>query len=268
MPMFHNLLRMMGQSSGIDADLSEVYSYANTFGITRQQVNAKIVEKPFLRSRLIGWKYLIHSLFDTGYTPWIKGDGVAYFIVPIKPNVDSYAEIVIKGDIPNTRLLLGCRYGSSNDAIYVKTRHLISINNNCIRYDWVNNDFYNSYSVPLPQKTKIKVAKGLLAINDVTIVNNPNVDKTTPDVNFAIFTCNNANGATTSYQYDGYFNRVVITGDIAPNVNGSVNLVPYLNNGEYGMLDLVSGNFYGSAVANGRFSYELWDENNNAVNIV
>lgn len=247
MGMFRHLLMAVGQgsSTNVDADLSEVYSYANTFGISRSAVNAKITEKPFLRSRLIAWKYLLHSLFNTGYTPWLKGDGVAYIDTGIVPtNTDIIDSKIKVDDVSSNRIFWGMRQSGNWDSY---DYNQLYANRNGRR-------FIVTYG-----GTENVVDKGV-NIGDVI----------TTRISVANYVPSNI-----QYSYSYYLLAMNNKGAVANKSFDSIShwqvnnkkFVPYLDNGKYGMLDLVSGNFYGSAAANGRFSYELWDSNNNVVNI-
>ena len=249
-------------------DLSEVYSYANTFGISRSAVNAKIAEKPFLRSRLIAWKYLLHSLFNTGYTPWLKGDSTAYIDTGVIPNDGDGLEYSMYFHT-SSRCHVGSRLDYQHRAgafcLGFVENNLLAIN---AAYETVPTKYATNTPVTRDAKHTFQLRK--IGNNAVCLIDGVQAFSFSAETlnsiyPIYIFTWNNNNVPD---------NRRIGQADPMTyaridNSNGEARWhgVPYFDNGEYGMLDLVSGNFYGSAVPNGLFSYELWDSNNNVVNI-
>lgn len=257
MSMLRNLLmQKQGQQSN---DLAEVYAYADSIGVTPQQVDAALADKPaIIREKLIAWKYLLHSLVDTGYTPWLQGDGVAYIETDITPKLDSYARFrIIPHSTSGTQTILGAKGDSS------KNYYAIGVVASRLRGYW-----YDNSSRPITTLTKnndYTVTAGEVRQDGVTILTAV-VEKTECSYPFYIFACNERGKLQNGTITNKSINYIEVSG-LRNSVEVTSHFVPYSNNGVYGMLDLVTGTFYGSAVPNGLFTYILEDANGNAVNI-
>ena len=253
-------------------DMTEVYAYAQSVGITPQQVCDALANKSaVIREKLIAWKYLLHSLVDTGYTPWLQGDGVAYIETNIAPITTSYVDIYFTMEEGEDRLYVcgtGKRKTSKIDASYY-----IFINSRRVCDRWASTSSeLNYYPIQPAAGTPVHVYEavgyGIIDGVEYTIASDSG-KKSRYDAPLYIFGVNN--GASHLKEYPGKISFVKFSGERyfygMDHVAVTGHFVPYFDNGTYGMLDLVSGNFYGNAAANGMFSYELWDKNNNVINI-
>lgn len=240
-------------------DLAEVYAYADSIGVTPQQVDAAIGNNTSLRERLIAWKYLLHSLVNTGYTPWLQGDGVAYINTGVIPKTNSTITFRIK-PTSFTQLVMGAR----NDTSDKSSSYMIVIRNTSIRGDWFGNSASLNSSA-ITYNDICTVSAGVVYINGV-LDKSYSITKTVCNYPMYLFLGNTNSVVNTSNVFTGAINHVILDGTIN-GIDGSRHFVPYCDNGTYGMLDLVSNTFFGSAAQNGLFSYELLDSNNNVVNI-
>lgn len=194
---------------------------------------------------------------DTGYTPWLQGDGVAYIETDITPVPSSYVDILFTLEAGGT-FVCGAR-GT------VSQRYLIYTSSRQLRNDWASGE-QNYYPIRPAAGTPVQVYEvaGYGVIDGVEYTFD-NESRKAYDGHILIYTLYDRGnvrtekyaGKISSVKFSGLRNSVAVTG----------HFVPYLNNGVYGMLDLVSGNFYGSAVQNGLFTYVLEDSNGNQVNI-
>ena len=247
-----------------DIDMAEVYAYADSIGVTPQQVDAAIGNNTALRERLIAWKYLLHSLVNTGYTPWLQGDGVAYINTGIIPNSNIGYEI--KYYAAGRFTMFGARTGGSGAYGYI-----------CRIQD--------AKKLQIAQGTTIIAVSNYNLTDKHTIAIQPNGNNFEVVLDGNIIYTDAAGSNTISYQTTLFAENRTTTPYImhtngnklssvkcwsnygAANESLERHFVPYLDNGEYGMLDLVTGTFYGSAVQNGLFTYILEDSNGNQVNI-
>lgn len=273
MSTFRNLLMQQQKTA---SDLAEVYDYASTYGITSAQIDTLVEQKPALRSRLIAWKYLVHSLFDTGCTPYLCGDGVAWIDTGIYSQNGIIAEldcIVTQRAVP----IFGCRelnattvngvkinnpntiytalvaavnnyyttyYGSVNaikntlsDSSFVTTRHKYKVSNEGAYYDG----------------TKFSTFDSSLAVFTIALP-------------IYLYTIADYDGTNISTDYKNRFSQAKICRfKLSTSSEDLFDAVPYCDNGVYGMLDLTTDTFKASAVQNGLFGYELRDSNNNTI---
>lgn len=248
-------------------DMTEVYAYAQSVGITPQQVCDALANKSaVIREKLIAWKYLLHSLLDTGYTPWLQGDGVAYIKTDITPIVTSYVDILFTMvESENNEYLCGAGKQMTSK---IDARYYILIYSRQVSDHWASTTTgSNFYPIQPAAGTPVHVyeAVGYGVIDGVEYtVASGSLRKMRANYNLFIFGMNN--GVSRLAEYSGKISFVKFSGE-RDSVEVTGHFVPYFDNGTYGMLDLVSGNFYGNAAANGMFSYELWDKNNNVINI-
>lgn len=252
--------RIIMAQKGVSNDMTEVYAYAQSVGITSQQVDAALADKPaIIREKLIVWKYLLHSLVDTGYTPWLKGDGVAYINTGVIPKTNSTITFRIE-PASSSQIIMGARVNT----VDIDNSYMIVSNSNRIRGDWYACN-KNVYSSSLTRNDVCTVSAGVIYINGVL---NNSYSRTKAECNYPIylFFGNTRSTLNTSNVFTGGINHVILDGTIN-GVDGSCHFVPYLDNGSYGMLDLVTGSFYGSAAPNGLFTYVLEDTNGNQVNL-
>lgn len=255
--MLRNLLmQKQGQQSN---DLAEVYAYADSIGITPQQVDAALADKPaIIREKLIAWKYLLHSLLDTGYTPWLKGDGVAYIETDITPVPSSYVDIHFTIEAGGA-FVCGARGTSTSQ------RYIFYMASRKLRNDWASgeqNNYPKQYAAGTPVQVYEVAGYGVVDGVEYTF---DNVSRKAYDGHILIYTLNDR-GSVRTEKYAGKISSVKFSG-LRNSVAVTSHFVPCSNNGTYGMLDLVTGTFYGSAAPNGLFSYVLEDSNGNAVNI-
>lgn len=256
MSMFRSLL--MQKQRQQSNDLAEVYAYADSIGVTPQQVDAALADKPaIIREKLIAWKYLIHSLINTGYTPWLKGDGVAYIETDITPVSSSYVDIHFTIETGGA-FICGARGTSSQ-------RYVIYVANRYVRNDWASGA-QNNYPTRFAAGTPIQVYEvaGYGAVDGVEYTFD-NVSRSAYGDPLLIYTIYDK-GSVRTEKYAGKISSVKFSG-LRDSVAVTGHFVPYLDNGSYGMLDLVTGTFYGSAVPNGLFAYILEDSNGNTVNL-
>lgn len=264
--MLRNLLmQKQGQQSN---DLAEVYAYADSIGVTPQQVDSAIGNNTALRERLIAWKYLLHSLIDTGYTPWIVGNKISYINTHVVPAQGYAMEINVK-ETTDRRTLVGSRASATKSCFlfgYVEDKTKLHCG-----YGG-EQSLVNTSVQLLRLKHKIKLSPS---------VNNHTAELYIDDAKVADLTIGELDNAKEIYLFAWNQNDVAIGSQLSvANINylkiwsGYLNnqekilhFVPYCDNGTYGMLDLVTGTFYGSAVPNGLFTYVLEDSNGNQVNI-
>jgi len=260
--------RILMSQQNADTSLSEVYAYANSVGITPQQVNSAIGNNTDLIERLIAWKYLLHSLIDTGYTPWLKGDGVAYIVTNIRIADTSTVNLKIQVlDSFYRCAIFGSRTSATENAIYVGEtiyRRLYYQNYSSDIYGIISD--WGNYLT-----SRIGATYQANQIYDIQIGKTSSINGDTHTYeNLTFLTPTGAYIFNTYNAPSGHpaFNGRISSVSIADAVQGiDAKFVPYLYNGTYGMLDIESNTFFASAVQNGRFSYELWDGNGNQVNI-
>lgn len=256
MSMFRSLL--MQKQRQQSNDLAEVYAYADSIGVTPQQVDAALADKPaIIREKLIAWKYLLHSLVNTGYTPWLITEGVAYINTNIIPTVNTIVEVK-SYQTKNLSFIIGSRYNTfgfgrtTKNSMQMFSGTTITVSNlpnmfatHTIRF-FINN---------VTNKGELYIDGTKYGEEDNTFVSS-----TQP---LFLYEMNNNGSARGWCVEDTRINYA----EIMDGQSRVGYFVPYLDNGEYGMLDLVSGNFYGSAAQNGLFTYILEDSNENAVNL-
>lgn len=247
-------------------DMTEVYAYAQSVGITSQQVDAALADKPAqIREKLIAWKYLLHSLVDTGYTPWLKGDGVAYIDTGMTVN-SSPITLRCKSigvDYTNENNIVGSYHINSNCAFVLGNAvggYFVYTNRNNKRKDDNIVDTHTTTGTACDVEVILNMTNGVKTMN---VNGYETTGSMTYDSNIPYPTTHIFNGTTRAHPFKGYLSYIEIMSG-----NTNAKFVPYLNNGSYGMLDLVTGTFYSSAVPNGLFTYVLEDSNGNAVNIV
>ena len=266
MGMFRNLLMQQTLAAN---DLTEVYAYAAQYNVTAAQVDAIIAEQPAMSDRLIAWKYLIHSLANTGCTPYLVGNGVSYINTEVLPEQGSDMEVVFICNEANkcmvgsrdTRYKSGFLFGY----FYEEAKGYIAYGGSSDKYTFAN-------SVCNTQKHTILITGGSPAT--ITLdMSEPSSISTSKFTSFRpvfIYTWNTSGGAdnriATSKTKISYVRITTRTPDAITGVKPNKYYgVPYCQNGIYGMLDLTTDTFKASAVQNGLFSYELRDSNNNVV---
>lgn len=254
--MFRNLLIAAAKGDEND-EMSEVYAYANTFGITPMQVEEAVANKPLIRERLIAWKYLLHSLVNTECTPWLATEGVAYIDTNIIPTVNTIVEVK-SYQTQQFSFIIGSRYNAFGFGRIQKN----SMQFFCGTSPTVSN-LPNMYAVHTIRFLINNVTnKGELYIDGAKYGEENN---TFASSNQPLFLYEmNSNGSARGWCYN---NTRISYAEIMDGQSRVGYFVPYCDNGTYGMLDLVTGTFYGSAVQNGLFTYILEDANGNAVNI-
>ncbi len=264
--------RIIMAQKGVSNDMAEVYAYAQSVGITPQQVNAALANKPAtIREKLIAWKYLLHSLVDTGYTPWLKGDGVAYINTGIVPN-NGYAMEIKFLETEDSKCLVGSRATKDDNGFILGYR---SAGENYIyrAYGGSSTRFRITFNY-LNSVCTLALLPYVSNNRDMVVVkaNSSSVHTLVPDTftnpkQIYLYTWNNNDvpDSRTSLAKVEYLK--IWQGYDTGNRREVWHAAPYLNNGTYGMLDLVTGTFYGSAVSNGLFTYVLEDANGNQVNL-
>lgn len=266
MGMFRNLLMQQTLAAN---DLTEVYAYAAQYNVTAAQVDAIIAEQPAMRDRLIAWKYLIHSLANTGCTPYLVGNGVSYINTEVLPEQGSDMEVVF---ICNeaSKCMIGSRSGTKNNGFVFG--YFAAENKAYIAYGGASNPYTFTNSVRNPQKHTILITGSSPAT--ITLDASETLSITTKTFSafypVYIYTWNNSDVAdsriATSKTKISYVRITTRTPDANTGVKPNKYYgVPYCQNGIYGMLDLTTDTFKASAVQNGLFGYELRDSNNNVV---
>lgn len=255
-------------------DLTEVYAYAAQYNVTAAQVDAIIAEQPAMRDRLIAWKYLIHSLANTGCTPYLVGNGVSYINTEVLPEQGSDMEVVFICNEAN-KCMVGSRSSKSgkNDNGFI-FGYFPAVNKSYIAYGGVSSVYTFTNSVRNAQKHTILITGGSPATITLDASESLSITTSTFTSFYPVFiyTWANNNAAdgriATSATKISYVR--ITTG--APDANTGVKPnkyygVPYSLNGVYGMLDLTTDTFKASAVQNGLFGYELRDSNNNVITL-
>lgn len=93
----------------------EVKRYASSLNVTKELKNVIKSGNENLVTIVNGWKESIHSLVDTGKTPWIKNNGEAYFDTGYIPNNTSGAKIKFMSlDTTTDAIYYGSRAASGN----------------------------------------------------------------------------------------------------------------------------------------------------------
>lgn len=257
--------RIIMAQQGETDDMTEVYAYAQSVGITPQQVDAALANKPsIIKEKLIAWKYLLHSLVDTGYTPWLQGDGVAYIDTGMTLN-SSPITIRCKSigvDYTNENDIVGSYHITGNCAFVLGNSvdgYFVYTNRNSKRKDVNIVDTHTTTGTACDVEVILDMTNGVktMNVNGYETTGSMTYDSSIPYPTTHIF-----NGTTKAHPFKGYISYIEI---VSGNTNAK--FVPYCDNGSCGMLDLVIGTFYGSAVPNGLFSYVLEDANGNQVNI-
>lgn len=266
MGMFRNLLMQQTLAAN---DLTEVYAYAAQYNVTAAQVDAIIAEQPAMSDRLIAWKYLIHSLANTGCTPYLVGNGVSYINTEVLPEQGSDMEVVFICNEAN-KCMVGSRTDNRNDGFIFG--NFPATNKSYIAYGGASNPYTFTNSVRNSQKHTILIVGGSPATITLDASETLSITTKTFSAFFPvyIYTWNSGGAAdsriATSATKISYVKITTRTPDtntgIKPNKYYGV---PYCQNGIYGMLDLTTDTFKASAVQNGLFGYELRDSNNNVV---
>lgn len=266
MGMFRNLLMQQTLAAN---DLTEVYDYAAQYNVTAAQVDAIIAEQPAIRDRLIAWKYLIHSLANTGCTPYLVGNGVSYINTEVLPEQGSDMEVVFICNEAN-KCMIGSRTDNRNDGFIFG--NFPAVNKSYIAYGGASNPYTFTNSVRNARKHSILIAGGSPAT--ITLDASETLSITTKTFSafspVYIYTWNSGGVAdsriATSATKISYVKITTGTPDANTGINPNKYYgVPYCQNGIYGMLDLTTDTFKASAVQNGLFGYELRDSNNNVV---
>jgi len=268
MSTFRNLLMQQTLAAN---DLTEVYAYAAQYNVTSDQVDAIIAEQPAMRDRLIAWKYLIHSLANTGCTPYLLGDGAGYINTEVLPEQGSDMEVAFICNEAD-KCMVGGRTDNKNNGFifgffYEENKGYLAYGGMSYRYTFAN-------SIRNTQKHTILITGGYPATItlDMSEPSSISTKKSTFFFPVFIYTWNNGGVAdsriATSATKISYVRITTGTPDantgIKPNKYYGV---PYCQNGIYGMLDLTTDTFKASAVQNGLFGYELRDSNNNTITI-
>lgn len=268
MSTFRNLLMQQTLAAN---DLTEVYAYAAQYNVTAAQVDAIIAEQPAMRDRLIAWKYLIHSLANTGCTPYLLGDGTAYINTEVLPEQGSDMEVAFICNEANKCMIGGRDTAYENGFIF---GYFSAVNKAYVAYGGRSSVCTFTNSVRNSQKHTILITGGSTATITLDASETLSITTGTFTAFFPVFiyTWNTRSGAdsriATSATKISYVR--ITTG--TPNANTGVKPnkyygVPYCQNGIYGMLDLTTDTFKASAVQNGLFGYELRDSNNNTITI-
>lgn len=268
MSMFRNLLMQQTLAAN---DLTEVYAYAAQYNVTSDQVDAIIAEQPAMRDRLIAWKYLIHSLANTGCTPYLVGNGVSYINTEILPEQGSDMEVAFICNEAN-KCMIGSRTDNKNDGFVFG--YFPAVNKSYIAYGGASNPYTFTNSVRDAQKHIILITGGSPAT--ITLDTSETLSITTKTfATFSpvyIYTWNNRTSVdsriATSATKISYVRITTGTPDANTGVKSNKYYgVPYCQNGIYGMLDLTTDTFKASTVQNGLFGYELRDSNNNTITL-
>lgn len=252
-------------------DLTEVYAYAAQYNVTSEQVDAIIAERPAMRDRLIAWKYLIHSLANTGCTPYLVGNGVSYINTEVLPEQGSDMEVVYICN-ENNKAMLGSRTDRSNNGFvfgffYEEDKGYLAYGGSTYKYTFAN-------SIRNTQKHTVLITGGSPATITLDSSEPSSITTKTFTSFFPVFiyTLNTRgvadNRIATSATKISYVKITTATPDANTGIKSNKYYgVPYCQNGVYGMLDLTTDTFKASAVQNGLFSYELRDSNNNTITI-
>lgn len=268
MSMFRNLLMQQTLAAN---DLTEVYAYAAQYNVTAAQVDAIIAEQPAMRDRLIAWKYLIHSLANTGCTPYLVGNGVSYINTEVLPEQGSDMEVAFICNEAN-KCMIGSRGATSSNGFIFG--YFSSTDKSYVAYGGASSNYTFASNLRDTNKHVVKI----IGSNPATITLDSDAPLSITTGTFStfypifIFTWNNKASADTSIATSKTKISYVRITTSTPDANTGIKPnkyygVPYCQNGIYGMLDLTTDTFKASAVQNGLFGYELRDSNNNTITI-
>lgn len=236
----------------------DAYDYALSFGKKVVKDLKKVIdasENPaLLIKRINDWKYLIHSLVDTGYTSWLKGDGSAYVKIAKTYSTTSRMEIMYSSDTTlKNRYICGWYGGSGTPMLFL-----------CI-----NNATPSKYQVgfgkAFSNTTKVLDDKIHSCVIDKGVVYFDNIE-------YYKFTEYTEGNASTFYVFAGA--RTTTNGTkcniTKVIVENTLCVVPYYNGTEYCMLDINSGEIHENAnvvdgAKVGAFEWMLTDASGNEV---
>lgn len=243
----------------------EAYDYALSFGKKCVKDLKKAIEESdnpaMLIKRINDWKYVIHSLVDTGYTSWLKGDGSAYIDTGVFGSGDTITEVVVRNNRTTADSSITCGVLGAMSS-YTSRNYTLFYSSDSGMY------IFNGYNTTYPKISPkgaycngvLKKDKGDLYYNG-GLINSIDYASFTTQYAMYLFAFNRQGSAT------GLSNNIYIS---RCDINGSNIFVPYYNGSEYCMLDINSGIIYENAnvvdgVKVGAFDWMLTDKDGNEV---
>lgn len=194
---------------------------------------------------------LVCSLVETSKTRWLVGDGVAWIattFIPAATDLVKYQFMPLAIGEGNASIC-GARNkagtggtGSYNDWII----------NNQLRVDWASSSgatYANGVILENGNAYEVESKKGLCIVNGKQAYKGT-VSSEVLRCPLYLFTVNNEGEPAICAKIGfGYLLK-----------EGSIHLVPFIRNGENGMLDIISGTFYPNANTQGSFTIALTDK--------
>lgn len=235
-----------------DSVNNEVKKYASSLGVYEDLKNLVNSSTQVIVNMLNGWKESIHSLVNTGKTPWINNNGTAYFDTQYIPSNNSGAKIVFMSK------------GKTSDAIYYGSRAL----SGNYRY-WLNlsSGTIAEFSVGNSESIETGI-KHTVQFNESHVIqmNFLNDNKRYFDGKYyADITPN-----LSKYKHAGIFCGYDADDSVIGIPNGSLSRVqlteghkivrdyiPYYKDGKYCMVDIIDGSVYHDATNSNGFTYTL-----------
>lgn len=224
----------------------DIYVLLHDNGIPYKTAKPVFTKYPWLVDRIKNWKYAIHSIFDTGYTGWLKGDGSAYIDTEVSTLNVSKLEITFKCS-QQAKHLCGGRCATNSDGLFVG--YLL------------HKSLYVGFGASLQISDMNEFTWDGLKHTAVLTKGNLHYDNSdytfegqdiTQGCNIYVYTINEVNHPNTAIT-----NAPISTFKLYNGDNLIFWGIPYLENGTFGMLDIISNEVY--KPTQGSFSYQLED---------
>jgi len=234
----------------------EVRDYASKLGVL-DALNEYCCEHKDMIAYINEWKYVIHSLVDTGYTSWLKGDGVAYIDTECYPTLEDEMDFTFNLPVFERSGLLGSGYAYNSSDTFM----FGFWSNHCMGYiGGTNNKSLCSTSLGVINvKANINGANSYAQNFNGSFTNENGLTISETPRSYYLFKCNTANKDLQNPS------KVCIKNFSLVQDGNSINYIPYYDTKSrtFGMLDTLDTNaktrFHASANLTGEFTWSLTD---------
>ena len=238
------IIAAFGAEEGI-AVISRTNDYLNTLALTDQ--TRALLLAGFINEDPL----LVTSLVETSKTRWLVGDGVAYVDTGIAPSANCIFEVSMKVDVNATYCSNGCRIAYQN-TMFANQVYIGSGQFPGAFFDVGSNRILTGVMPTIGEgyKYKLDCLNKKAYVNDSEFAVNAFAGSALP---IFLFGTNNNGEMSNGGKQD--IDSASIT-----NGENQAKFLPFIRNGENGMLDIISGTFHPNANTAGAFTIAITDK--------